>query len=135
MENTTKRYWKGLEELRNDSEFVKYANKEFPDSPVDSEGTYRRDFLKTLGFGIAAVSLAACETPIRKAVPYLNKPEDIEATIANWYASTYTDGGEYASVLVKTREGRPRSVLARVDRDERQRRLGELRTRPALGRP
>ncbi len=107
MENTTKRYWKGLEELRNDSEFVKYANKEFPDSPVDSEGTYRRDFLKTLGFGIAAVSLAACETPIRKAVPYLNKPEDIEATIANWYASTYTDGGEYASVLVKTREGRP----------------------------
>jgi MoCo/4Fe-4S cofactor protein with predicted Tat translocation signal len=107
MENTTKRYWKGLEELRNDAEFVKYADREFPDAPVEGSGTYRRDFLKMLGFGVAAVSLAACETPVRKSIPYLNKPEDVEPTIANWYASTYTDGGDYASILVKTREGRP----------------------------
>ena len=25
-----KRYWKGLEELNNDPEFVKHADKEFP---------------------------------------------------------------------------------------------------------
>jgi molybdopterin-containing oxidoreductase family iron-sulfur binding subunit len=60
-----------------------------------------------LGFGVAAVSLAACESPVKKTIPYLNKPEDVEPTIANWYASTYTDGGDYASILVKTREGRP----------------------------
>ena len=60
-----------------------------------------------LGFSVAAVSLAACEAPVNKAIPYLNKPEDVEPTIANWYASTYTDGGDYASILVKTREGRP----------------------------
>ncbi|MFN8353310.1 MAG: TAT-variant-translocated molybdopterin oxidoreductase [Spirosomataceae bacterium] len=107
MEHTTKRYWKGLEELRNDPEFVKNASREFGEAPVDGSGTYRRDFLKMLGFGTAAVALAACETPVRHAVPYLNKPEEVEPTIANWYASTYANGGEYASILVKTREGRP----------------------------
>jgi len=116
MEYTNKRYWKGLEELRNDKGFVKNANSEFAPAPptetqyeslVDGMGTHRRDFLKVLGFGMAAVSLAACETPVRYAVPYLNKPEGEFPTIANWYASTYAEGGDYASVLVKTREGRP----------------------------
>ncbi|TDB63675.1 TAT-variant-translocated molybdopterin oxidoreductase [Arundinibacter roseus] len=116
MKDTNKRYWKGLEELRNDENFVKNANSEFAqnapdssnyDSLVDGMGTHRRDFLKVLGFGMAAVSLAACETPVKKAIPYLNKPEGEYPTIANWYASTYAEGGDYASVLVKTREGRP----------------------------
>jgi MoCo/4Fe-4S cofactor protein with predicted Tat translocation signal len=115
MENTNKRYWRGLEELRNDEKFVKDASSEFAGAPtetqyeslVDGAGTHRRDFLKVLGFGMAAVSLAACETPVKKAIPYINKPEGEFPTIANWYASTYAEGGDYASILVKTREGRP----------------------------
>jgi len=51
--------------------------------------------------------LAACEAPIRKAIPYLNKPEVVDPGIANYYASTYTQGGDYCSIVVKTREGRP----------------------------
>lgn len=117
MENSNKRYWKGIEELTNEPSFVKNIHNEFGNMPsesdskgealVDGSGTHRRDFLKMLGFGVAAVSLAACEAPVKKTIPYLNKPVDVEPTIANWYASTYTDGGEYASILVKTREGRP----------------------------
>jgi MoCo/4Fe-4S cofactor protein with predicted Tat translocation signal len=117
MENSTKRYWKGLEELRNDEAFVKNANSEFgspePTNPaqfqnlVDGIGNDRRDFLKVLGFGMAAVSLAACDAPEKKAIPYLNKPTDTFPTIADYYASTYSEGGDYASILVKTREGRP----------------------------
>ncbi|MES2730345.1 MAG: TAT-variant-translocated molybdopterin oxidoreductase [Bacteroidota bacterium] len=117
MEDNHKRYWKGLEELSNDPSFVKLADQEFPayipvkeahaSSPVDGGNTGRRDFLKLLGFGVAAVSLAACETPVTKTIPYLNKPEEITPGVANWYSSTFTDGGEYCSVLVKTREGRP----------------------------
>ena len=117
MENSNKRYWKGIEELTNEPSFVKNIHNEFGNMPsendakgdtlVDGSGTHRRDFLKMLGFGVAAVSLAACESPVKKTIPYLNKPEDVEPTIANWYASTYTDGGDYASILVKTREGRP----------------------------
>ncbi len=122
MENTTKRYWRGLEELTNDADFIKNAHKEFGDMPsqteaisgniTDGSGTHRRDFLKMLGFGVSAVALAACESPVKKAIPYLNKPEDVEPTIANWYASTYSEGGDYASILVKTREGRPIKIEA-----------------------
>jgi molybdopterin-containing oxidoreductase family iron-sulfur binding subunit len=111
MENK-KIYWKGFEELTNDLEFVKKAEKEFPDFlPVaetdENNHSSRRDFLKLMGFGMAAVSLAACEAPVKKAIPYLNKPEDIDPSIPNYYASTYFQDGEYCSILVKTREGRP----------------------------
>lgn len=106
MENTKKRYWKGLEELNNDIDLVKSSQKEFNLDDIET-GTYRRDFLKMLGFGVAAVSLASCDAPVRKVIPYLNKPEDIEPGIPNYYASTYSLGGNYSSILVKTREGRP----------------------------
>jgi len=112
MKEKDKVFWKGVEELQNEPEFVKNALHEFPDSPLgkgasDENAPDRRDFLKLVGFSVAAATLAACEAPVKKAIPYLNKPEEIEPGIANWYASTYTDGGEYCSVLVKTREGRP----------------------------
>jgi MoCo/4Fe-4S cofactor protein with predicted Tat translocation signal len=106
MENTKKRYWKGIEELSNDIDLVKNSQKEFNLDDIQ-EGTYRRDFLKMLGFGVAAVSLASCDAPVRKTIPYLNKPEDVEPGIPNYYASSYVLGGNYASILVKTREGRP----------------------------
>jgi len=60
-----------------------------------------------MGFSIAAVSLSACETPVKKAIPYLNKPVDIDPGIPNYYASTYMNKGDYCGIIVKTREGRP----------------------------
>ena len=116
MKESKKTYWKGLEELAQDESFEKYAKKEFPEYlPVnlqkggfdEDEGSSRRDFLKLMGFGVAAASLAACEAPVRKAIPYLNKPVDIDPGIPNYYASTYVNSGNYCSIVVKTREGRP----------------------------
>ena len=101
---------KGLEQLTNDPEFVKNAEKEFPEMPTilgNEEGASRRDFLKLMGFSLAAASLAACEAPVRKAIPYVNKPVDVNPSIPNYYASTFSSGGDYASIVVKTREGRP----------------------------
>ena len=113
----TKKYWKGLEELNNNPEFVQKAGQEFAeqipveeflgDSNLSSGGTNRRDFLKFLGFSVTAASLAACEAPVNKAIPYVVKPEEVTLGVANWYASTYYDGRDYSPVLVKTREGRP----------------------------
>lgn len=107
MKDSKKVYWKGIEQLTNQTDLVKRANDEFPPAPEESEGPSRRDFLKTMGFGMAAVSLAACEAPIRKAIPYVQKPVDVDATVPNYYASTYINGGDYCSIVVKTREGRP----------------------------
>src|SRR5205085_50801 len=68
----------------------------------------RRDFLKYLGFSTAAATLAAsCEIPVRKVVPYLNKPENMVPGVADFYATTYISGGDAIPVLAKVRDGRP----------------------------
>lgn len=108
----TKQYWKGLEQLSNTPDFQERANKEFAEYlPIKGGGENdepsRRDFLKMMGFSVAAASLAACEAPIRKAIPYVNKPVDVDPSVPNYYASTYVNGSDVASIVVKTREGRP----------------------------
>jgi MoCo/4Fe-4S cofactor protein with predicted Tat translocation signal len=111
MKENTKIYWKGLEQLTNSPDFVKNADKEFAAPPPEENLDHsRRDFLKMMGFGVSAAALAACEAPIRKAIPYVNKPVDLDPSIANYYASTYINGGDYCSIVVKTREGRPIKV-------------------------
>ncbi len=117
--SSNKKYWKSVEELNENSSVVEtLQQKEFAEEiPVDEflgdkdslEGskTSRRDFLKYVGFSTAAASLAACEGPVVKSIPYVVQPERIVPGVANYYASTIADGFDFASVLVKTREGRP----------------------------
>lgn len=112
-----KKYWKGIEELENNAEFKAASEKEFSEyvpvedflskTEVSTSETHRRDFLKVLGFSVTAATLAACEAPVTKSIPFLNKPIDATPGIANYYASTFFDGLDYASILVKVREGRP----------------------------
>jgi MoCo/4Fe-4S cofactor protein with predicted Tat translocation signal len=112
-----KKYWNSLEQLEGNATFVETSQNEFTEKlPIeallDSQDTdptitNRRDFLKFMGFSVAAATLAACETPVVKSIPYVVKPEEITPGVANYYASTYYDGTEYAPILVKTREARP----------------------------
>tara|TARA_B100000809_G_scaffold266359_1_gene328704 strand:+ start:14014 stop:17085 length:3072 start_codon:yes stop_codon:yes gene_type:complete len=117
--SSNKKYWKSVEELNEDSSIVKalQQNEFVEEIPVDkflgdketleSSSTSRRDFLKYVGFTTAAASLAACEGPIIKSIPYVVMPDEIVSGVANYYASTIADGFDFANVLVKTREGRP----------------------------
>ncbi|RZF59689.1 TAT-variant-translocated molybdopterin oxidoreductase [Sphingobacterium corticibacterium] len=116
--DSNKKYWKGLEELQQTPAFMESNKGEFAEPiPVEdvlneaglSTRTPRRDFLKALGFGLGAVTLAACNrTPVHKAVPYVIKPEEVTPGIPNYYASSFNG----QSVLVRTREGRPISLAA-----------------------
>ena len=72
---------------------------------MNGSSTSRRDFLKLLGFSTAAVTLAACEAPVVKTIPYVVKPHDIIPGVPNYYASSYFDGFDFASVLVKQEKG------------------------------
>lgn len=110
-----KQYWSGLEDLKNLTNGVQVQENEFKeelpfdlsDSMFDAT-TPRRDFLKFLGFStLAATVVAGCEMPVRKAIPYAIKPEDITPGIPNYYASTFADGGDYCAIVIKTRDGRP----------------------------
>ena len=110
-------YWKGIEELENTTP---QNDREFADElpvlgsivePITTQGsTSRRDFLKMLGFSTTAVIAASCELPVRKSIPYAWKPEEVIPGIPNYYASAFYQGGDYCSVVVKTREGRPIKV-------------------------
>ena len=113
--------WIGSEDLNHDEKFIDQATREMPDASVSSmlaQGatfgaatTGRRDFLKYLGFSISAATIAAsCEIPLKRAIPYVTKPDDMVPGIANYYATSYVQGGDYCSLLVKTREGRPIKV-------------------------
>ena len=70
----------------------------------------RRDFLKYLGYSSAAATIAACEGPVIKSVPYVVQPEKIIPGIANYYATTIGNGYDFANILIKNREGRPIKV-------------------------
>ena len=118
--SSSKKYWKSVEELNpeHSSAVEALKNKEFvQEIPVDeflgdketleSSSTTRRDFLKYVGFSTAAASLAACEGPVKRSIPYVVQPDQIVPGVANYYATAISNGYDFASILVKTREGRP----------------------------
>ncbi len=117
--SSNKKYWKSVEELNENSSIVETLkqNEFVEEIPTDEflgdketleeTSTTRRDFLKYVGFSTAAASLAACEGPVKKSIPYVVQPTEIIPGVANYYATTIADGFDFASVLVKTREGRP----------------------------
>src|SRR5690606_3637584 len=111
--SSNKKYWKSVEELNENSSVVEAlkSNEFVEEIPVaeflgDKEslsenGTTRRDFLKYVGFSTAAASLAACEGPVHKAIPYVVQPEQIIPGVADFYATTFFDGFDAANILVK----------------------------------
>jgi Fe-S-cluster-containing dehydrogenase component len=115
MKKEVTNIWIGEQDLVRSQEFIENSNKETSllEDLGNSEATSaiqtnRRDFLKFLGFGLGAATVAAgCDIPIKKALPYVTKPDSIVPGIANYYASTFVNGGDMSSILVKTREGRP----------------------------
>ncbi len=115
--SNSRQYWQSVEQLDNNEEFAAKNSDEFSEElPLDQflekqelsdSSTTRRDFLKFVGFSVTAATLAACETPVMKSIPYVIKPEEVTAGVANYYASAYYDGFDFAPILIKTREGRP----------------------------
>ncbi len=115
-----KKYWKSEVELNDNAAWVEdLTQKEFAqklpedvlgNSELPESDTSRRDFLKYMGFSTAAATLAACEGPINTSIPYVVQPEQIIPGVANYYATTLIDGFDVASILIKTREGRPIKV-------------------------
>jgi len=110
-----KKYWKDIDAKQELSELPRpeMPGKQktsllsmFDDLNGDGPAS-RRDFLKLCGFSFAVSALASCQTKVRKVIPYVVAPYEITPGEANYYASSYMNGSEYCSIVVKTREGRP----------------------------
>lgn len=117
------KYWQSLEQREETPAFKEQAAKEFQEElPVFDyvedtakvESTGRRDFLKMMGFSISAAAIASsCKIPVKKAIPYVfnldqsSRIPELMPGVADYFASSYAEGGDFASILVKTRENRP----------------------------
>ena len=110
------KYWQSFGEVNSNESFRQQQQDEFReelpfegfDGGLADAKAPRRDFLKYLGFSTAAATLAAsCEIPVKKVIPYANKPENLIPGVAQYYATTYVQEGEVVPVLAKVRDGRP----------------------------
>ncbi|MBL7730569.1 MAG: TAT-variant-translocated molybdopterin oxidoreductase [Chitinophagaceae bacterium] len=112
------KYWQSFGEINDPENYKKKASgdefqEELPFEGFDDKGLLdakapRRDFLKYLGFSTAAATLAAsCKVPVRKAIPYANKPENLVPGVPKMYATTYVQDGDVVPVVAKVRDGRP----------------------------
>lgn len=110
-----KKYWQNLGELKDSDAYRDSLKDEFAEELPQEAGSGlaeakapRRDFLKYVGFSTAAAMAAAsCEMPVKKSIPYLNKPENTIPGVADYYASTWVQDGNALPVVVKVRDGRP----------------------------
>ena len=109
MKKQVNKVWIGTDQLENSPEYRSATDGEVAQEHLENPRleASRRDFLKYLGFGMTAATIASCDIPVRKAIPYVSKPDTIVPGVATYFASTFVQGGDYVPVLVKTREGRP----------------------------
>jgi MoCo/4Fe-4S cofactor protein with predicted Tat translocation signal len=120
-----KKYWKSFGEQQQSEAWQQAAKDEFredlPFEDFDSgklldAKSPRRDFLKYLGFSTAAAALAAsCKQPVKKAIPYAVKPDNMVPGVADYYATTYVNNGEVIPVIAKVRDGRPIKIEGNKD--------------------
>jgi molybdopterin-containing oxidoreductase family iron-sulfur binding subunit len=116
MSNSENKYWRGIEELEANPAVMEQRSNEFSDKlPMeeilgDGEelSANRRDFLKFFGFSVSAVALAACnKAPVKYAMPYIDKPENVTPGQPLFYATNCAVYNEGFPIVAKVREGRP----------------------------
>lgn len=109
--NVSSKYWQNVEDKNYELENLK---NEFPEDIFDvgmaQKG--RRDFLKIMGFSLSVLPvMSSCrQIPKQKALPYLEKSDQVIPGVANWYATTNGHCPSATPLLVKAREGRPIKV-------------------------
>ncbi len=104
-------YWRSLNELAQNEEYRKFAEREFPENATElTDGVSRRNFLQIMGASVALAGLAACRKPVQKILPFTKQPEHMVPGIPLYYASAVPFRGSLGGVVVETNEGRPTKI-------------------------
>ena len=105
--------WKSPEQRRGEvpaASLNEFQNPARLEEPSDSA---RRDFLKIMGAGAAAVGFAGCARPVEKIVPEVNRPEQFTPGSKVWYASACQGCADACGIVVKTIDARPLKLEGR----------------------
>ncbi len=104
-------YWRSLNELAQNEEYKKYAEREFPENATElNDGVSRRNFLQIMGASVALAGLASCRKPVQKILPFTNQPEHMVPGVPLYYASAIPFRGSLTGIVVETNEGRPTKI-------------------------
>ncbi|MFE8602144.1 TAT-variant-translocated molybdopterin oxidoreductase [Archangium violaceum] len=108
-----KTYWRSLEEMLGQPEYLEETRPEFPTgADLPPTGVARREFMQLLGASLALAGATACSTrPVdERMVPYTRTPPEMVPGNPLHYASGMTFGGHTSGLLITAREGRPIKV-------------------------
>jgi molybdopterin-containing oxidoreductase family iron-sulfur binding subunit len=110
-------YWRGLEELAGDADFVARLRDEFPAAAWEwPDALSRRNFLKVMGASIALAGLTGCvRAPTGTIVPYVRQPAEMVPGRPLYYATALPIGGFARGVVVEQHEGRPTKIEGNPD--------------------
>ncbi len=101
-------FWRSLEELAGDEEFVRSLRREFPEYANRlTDGATRRQFLQLMGASLALAGIQGCEQPQEKIVPFVQAPEHIIPGKPLYYATAMTHDGAGIGLLAESHMGRP----------------------------
>ncbi len=101
-------YWKSLNELAQNEEYEKFAQREFPENATElKDEISRRSFLRVMGASIALAGFASCRRPAQKILPYSRQPEEVVPGVPLYYASAMPFQDALTGLVVENHEGRP----------------------------
>ncbi|MEX2395958.1 MAG: TAT-variant-translocated molybdopterin oxidoreductase, partial [Balneolales bacterium] len=109
-------YWKSLNELAQNEEFVKAAEREFPKEASElKDGLSRRNFLQIMGASVALAGLTSCRKPVQKILPLRQQPEHMVPGNPLYYATSMPFKDSVYGLIVETNQGRPTKIEGNPD--------------------
>jgi MoCo/4Fe-4S cofactor protein with predicted Tat translocation signal len=105
-------YWRSLQELAGDPEFLKQVHREFPKGASEWLAPFsRRDFLSLMAASLALAGMTGCiKQPPEEIVPYVVQPDEIVPGMPKFYATAMTLSGYGIPLLVESHMGRPTKI-------------------------
>jgi MoCo/4Fe-4S cofactor protein with predicted Tat translocation signal len=105
-------YWRSLQELAGDPEFLKQVHREFPKGASEWLAPFsRRDFLSLMAASLALAGMTGCvKQPAEEIIPYVVQPDNIVPGIPKFYATAMTLSGYGIPLLVESHMGRPTKI-------------------------
>lgn len=112
LANQGPEYWRSLQELAGDPEFLQQVHREFPKGASEwLPSVSRRDFLSLMAASLALAGMTGCvKEPTEEIIPYVIQPDNIVPGVPKFYATAMTLAGYGIPLLAESHMGRPTKI-------------------------
>jgi len=109
--DSTKKYWRSLNELEETPEFQELLETEFPGGPEeDWTESSRRRFLQLMGASVALGTASSCRWQKEYIAPMADRPENWIPGKPRHYSTMMQLGGVAESLVATSYDGRPTKI-------------------------